>query len=268
VVPVRQMVYPRNTMIHGFTVQGSREQVPIGKIVALGRNYREHVREMGGTKETGDEAPVLFLKPPSALVTDGGHVVRPRYSLNLHHELELVIAIGRPGRYIAAEAARKHILGFAVGLDMTLRDVQTEAKRRGHPWAVAKGFDTSAPLSAVVSAAAVPDPDQLIVELKVNGELRQRGRAGDMILRVPEIVNFVSNVFTLEAGDLIFTGTPEGVGAVFPGDILDATLCGHVDLHVTIADEEPTSTRDNADERRGQATIPGGLPPSDARPAR
>ena len=256
-------------MIRGFTVRGRHDQVPVGKIVALGRNYRDHAREMG---EAGDEPPLLFFKPPTALLPDGGQVVRPRYSLNLHHELELVVAIGRPGRHIAAAHAKAHILGYAVGLDMTLRDVQTEAKRRGHPWSVAKGFDTSAPLSAVVPAAEVADPDELVIELKVNGDLRQRGRAGDMILRVPELVAFVSDVFTLDHGDLIFTGTPEGVGPVLPGDVLEATLHGHADLRVTVVDEQEGAParggEHDHDEHRGQAAIPGGLPPSDARPAR
>jgi 2-keto-4-pentenoate hydratase/2-oxohepta-3-ene-1,7-dioic acid hydratase in catechol pathway len=260
-------------MMRGFTVRGHRELVPVGKIVAVGRNYRDHAREMGAT---GDEPPLLFFKPPTALIPDGGQVVRPRYSLNLHHELELVVAIGRPGRHIAAEQAKDHILGYAVGLDMTLRDVQSEAKRRGHPWAVAKGFDTSAPLSMVVPAAEVPDPDELIIELKVNGDLRQRGRAGDMLLPVSELVAFVSSVFTLDQGDLIFTGTPEGVGPVLPGDVLEATLRGHVDLRVAIVDEQeviPASGGEydrqaDADERRSQAVIPSSLPPSDARRAR
>ena len=223
-------------MNQGFTIDGRREPVRCGKIVALGRNYRAHAREMGGS---GDEPPLLFLKPASALVPDGGKVVRPRFSISLHHEVELVVAIGCAGRRIAAADAAAHILGYAVGLDMTLRDVQSEAKRRGHPWAVAKGFDSSAPLSAVVPAAAAGDPDQLAIELRVNGELRQRGRAGDMILPVPEVVAFVSSVFALEAGDLIFTGTPEGVGEVFPGDVLEAVLVGHTRLRVTVAGEEP-----------------------------
>jgi 2-keto-4-pentenoate hydratase/2-oxohepta-3-ene-1,7-dioic acid hydratase in catechol pathway len=155
---------------------------------------------------------------------------------------------------------------------MTLRDVQSEAKRRGQPWAVAKGFDTSAPLSAVVPAAAAGTPDLLAIELRVNGELRQRGRAGDMILPVPEVVAFVSSVFTLEAGDLIFTGTPEGVGEVFPGDVLEAALVGHARLRVTVADEEPapadTGDQVSNDEPRGQAALPGGVPPPDGRQAR
>ncbi len=268
-------------MSRGFILQGRRDPVRVGKIIALGRNYREHAREMG---EVPSEAPLLFFKPPTALVESGGQVVRPRFALNLHHELELVIAIGRPGRDIAATNAAAHILGYAVGLDMTLRDVQAEAKRRGHPWAVAKGFDTSAPLSLVVPAAAVADPGELTIELRVNGEPRQRGRAGDMILPVPEIIAFVSSIFTLEEGDLIFTGTPEGVSTVFPGDVLEATLSEgsgvRADLRVTIAAEEMSEamgasaasgaveTDGESHEPRGKAALSGRLPTSDARRTR
>ncbi|HWN81936.1 MAG TPA: fumarylacetoacetate hydrolase family protein [Candidatus Udaeobacter sp.] len=204
--------------------------------MAVGRNYREHVREMGGAPD--EDPPVLFLKPASAIVADGGVVARPPYSLSLHHELELVLAIGTGGRRISAETALDHVLGYAVGLDMTLRDVQAAAKRRGHPWAVAKGFDTSAPVSAVVPAALVPDPNDLAIELKVNGELRQHGRASEMILGIPALLAFVSSVFTLEPGDLVFTGTPAGVGEVYPGDLLHASLLGHVELRVNIIDED------------------------------
>ena len=165
-------------------------------------------------------------------------VARPPYSLSLHHELELVVAIGTVARRISSEAALDYVLGYAVGLDMTLRDVQTAAKRRGHPWSVAKGFDTSAPVSAVVPAAMVPDPTDLAFELKVNGELRQHGRASDMTLSIPDLLAFVSRIFTLEPGDLVFTGTPAGVGEVFPGDLLHASLLGHTELRVSIIDDE------------------------------
>jgi 2-keto-4-pentenoate hydratase/2-oxohepta-3-ene-1,7-dioic acid hydratase in catechol pathway len=222
-------------MGRGVRIQNQSEPLAVGKIVAVGRNYREHVREMGAPD---DEPPVIFLKPSSALVGDGGVVARPPFSLSLHHELELVLAIGTVARRIAPESAFDHVLGYAVGLDMTLRDVQTAAKRRGHPWCVAKGFDTAAPVSAVVPAAMVPDPTDLAFELKVNGELRQHGRASDMILPIPALLAFVSRIFTLEPGDLVFTGTPAGVGEVFPGDLLHASLLGHTELRVNIIDDE------------------------------
>jgi 2-keto-4-pentenoate hydratase/2-oxohepta-3-ene-1,7-dioic acid hydratase in catechol pathway len=226
-------------MTHSFSVAGQAAAVPAGKIIAVGRNYREHAREMGAS---GEEPPLLFLKPASALVPDGGIVRRPPFSLSLHHEVEIVVAIGRGGKHIPESAALEHVLGYAVGLDMTLRDVQAEAKRRGHPWAVAKGFDTSAPLSTVVPAATVPDPGVLGLELRVNGELRQTGRATDMMLPIPALIAFVSGIFTLDPGDLLFTGTPAGVGEVFPGDVLAASLTGPAphrlaQLEVSVADE-------------------------------
>lgn len=216
-------------------VHGASGMLPAGKLIALGRNYRAHAREMGSS---GQEPPLLFLKPATALVSDGGQVIRPAYSLRLEPEVELVVAIGRGGRRIPARTALDHVLGYAVGLDMTLRDVQSEAKRRGHPWTVAKGFDTSAPLSAIVPAARAGDPREMTIELVVNGDLRQRGRVADMILPVPQVIAFVSRIFTLEAGDLIFTGTPEGVACVFPGDVLRASLVGLADLQVTVVAEE------------------------------
>jgi 2-keto-4-pentenoate hydratase/2-oxohepta-3-ene-1,7-dioic acid hydratase in catechol pathway len=229
---------------------------------------------------SGEEPPLLFFKPSTALIGDGGTVIRPRFSLDLHHELELVVAIGRPGKRIAAHDAGSHILGYAVGLDMTLRDVQTEAKRRGHPWAVSKGFDNSAPLSEVVPAAQVPDPDELVIELLVNGERRQRGRAGDMVLSVSRTVEYVSSVFMLEEGDLIFTGTPEGVGSVFPGDRLDATLVQGSDrlaaIRIAVAGEDGddaslkpgSESSESKDDERGSAeAVPGRLPASGTRRA-
>ncbi len=223
-------------MPRSFTIRGHADPIPAGTIIGLGRNYREHAREMGAS---GEELPLLFLKPASALIADGGIIRRPPFSISMHHEVEIVVAIGRSGKHIPEPAALDHVLGYGIGLDMTLRDVQSEAKRRGHPWAVAKGFDTSAPLSELVPAAAAGDPAGLTFELTVNGEVRQQGRASDMILSIPAVIAFVSAIFTLERGDLIFTGTPDGVGEVFPGDVLNATLVGHTSVGVTVAEDEP-----------------------------
>jgi len=236
-------------MARGILLDGHSEPMAVGKIVAVGRNYRDHVREMGAD---GDEPPVLFLKPSTALVSDGGVVSRPPFSLSLHHEVEIVVAIGTGGRHVKADDALRHVLGYAVGLDMTLRDVQAAAKRRGHPWCIAKGFDTSAPVSTIAPAARIPDPTQLAIELKVNGELRQHGMASEMTMPIPEIIAFVSSVFTLEPGDLIFTGTPAGVGEVFPGDLLHASLLGHAELRVTVIDEN-TGVLVAEDEERARA---------------
>jgi len=215
---------------HHVCMRGG-ERFAVGKILALGRNYAAHAREMGAAP---DPAPLVFLKPASALVGDGGTVVRPPYSLDLHHELECVLLIGETGKNIATEDARRYVAGYAVGLDMTLRDVQSEAKRRGHPWSVAKGFDTAAPVSEFVPAAEVEAPERLQLTLHVNGTLRQEGCVGDMELPLFDIVRYLSAAFTLERGDLVFTGTPAGVGAVFPGDRLEAQLVGHTRLTVTV----------------------------------
>jgi len=203
----------------------------IGKIICLGRNYPEHVKEMRAEPAL---TPVLFLKPSSAVIETGGTVIIPPISHDVHHEVELVVVIGRNGRAIPVEEAMEYVGGYAVGLDMTLRDIQSEAKKKGLPWSVAKGFDTSAPLSRAVRAPRVSDPHALPIELKVNGTLRQSSNTREMILRIPELIAYCSNVFSLEAGDLIFTGTPEGVGSVKAGDRIDARIGSVGSLTVTV----------------------------------
>jgi 2-keto-4-pentenoate hydratase/2-oxohepta-3-ene-1,7-dioic acid hydratase in catechol pathway len=197
------------------------ERIPVGKIIGVGRNYAAHVAEMNAPR-TGK--PLLFLKPSTALVTDGGEVPLPDGAGAVHHEVELVAVIGRPGKAIPVERALDHVMGYAVGLDMTLRDLQSEAKSRGEPWCVAKGFDGSAPVSPVVARDAVGDGSGLEIELKINGERRQEGNTSQMLYGVAELVAFASRWFTLESGDLIFTGTPAGVGPVNPGDRLEARI--------------------------------------------
>ena len=221
--------------MHEQILRSSHTTIPVGKMLCLGKNYEKHVREMGGKTGDGPPAhPVVFLKPSTALVRNGGTVLLPPISSDLHHEVELVVVIGSRCRDVAKEEALSHVLGYAVGLDMTLRDLQSVAKGRGEPWAVAKGFDTSAPISEVVSAASVPDPGALTLSLTVNGEVRQHGSTSDMILPVPETISYLSSIFTLEPGDCIFTGTPEGVGRVVPGDRLSASIEGLVSLDVSI----------------------------------
>lgn len=207
------------------------ESLPVGKILCLGRNYPEHIKEM---KAETASTPVVFIKPSTALVASGGCVVIPPISNDVHHEVELVVVIGRDGRDIPAEKAMEHVAGYAVGLDMTLRDVQADAKKRGLPWSVAKGFDTSAPLSAPVRPGQVSDPHALSIELTVNGTVRQSSNTQHMILRIPGIIAYCSTVFSLEAGDLIFTGTPEGVGRVVPGDRIDAHIASVGSLTVGV----------------------------------
>jgi len=201
-------------------VRGTGERLRVGKILAVGRNYGEHVAEMGGA----DTTPVLFLKPPSAIVHDGATVPLPRDAGEVHHEVELVVVIGKTGREIPQEAASEHVLGYAVGVDLTLRDLQREAKRRGEPWDIAKGFDGSAPVSLVAPAAEVGDGSGLILSLRVNGAIRQSASTSDMLRGIPDLVSIASRYITLERGDLLFTGTPSGVGPVVPGDHLEAEI--------------------------------------------
>lgn len=199
----------------------SDRTVSVGKILCLGRNYAAHAKEMHAESP---EAPIVFLKPASAVIQSGGTVIIPTISNDLHHEVEMVIVIGKRGASIPMHQAYHHVDGYAVGLDMTLRDVQAEAKKKGLPWSVAKGFDTSAPVSTIVRREQILDPHNLDISLKVNGELRQHSNTREMIFRVDYLVSYLSSLFTLEQGDLIFTGTPEGVGRVVPGDVLEAEL--------------------------------------------
>lgn len=206
--------------------------VPVGKILGIGTNYASHAAEMG-SPVGGD--PVVFLKPASALCADGAAVAAPGSGHELHHEVELVVAIGKTGRRIPFEKALDHVAGYAVGLDLTLRDLQRIAKKAGRPWALAKGFDTSAPVSAFRAAAEIPDPQEIPLTLTVNGTARQAGNTADMIVPVAGLIAFLSGYMTLEPGDLIFTGTPAGVGALKPGDAVVAEAAGVGTLRVTVA---------------------------------
>jgi 5-carboxymethyl-2-hydroxymuconate isomerase len=215
-------------------LRGSAETVPVGKILAVGRNYAAHNVEMGNAETA---APVLFLKPTSALLHDGGTLQLPRGGGQVHHEVELVVVIGKPGRAIAESDALDHVLGYGVGLDMTLRDVQSEAKRGGEPWSLSKGFDGSAPISEIVPAAELGDASGLEIRLDVNGETRQRGNTSGMSRPVAALIAHASRWMTLERGDLIYTGTPAGVGPVVSGDKLEASIerIGSVRIEVTSA---------------------------------
>jgi len=199
--------------------------------MCLGRNYREHAKEMQAEVPT---EPVVFLKPSTALLADGGVIRLPSFSRDVHHEVEIVVLVSEGGREIPREKAFDHVGGYAIGLDLTARDVQSAAKKKGLPWAVSKGFDTSAPVSQFVPRTRVSDPGQLQFSLSVNGAIRQRGSAADMIFPVDAVVAYLSTVFTLEPGDLIFTGTPEGVAAIAPRDRLEARLADLVSLTVTV----------------------------------
>jgi acylpyruvate hydrolase len=201
-----------------------------GKVLCIGRNYAAHAVEM---KSELPERPVVFLKPTSALIDSGGSVLLPPESHDVHHEVELVAVIGRTGRHISEEAALDHVAAYAVGLDMTARDLQDEAKRKGLPWTISKGFDTFAPLGALASAVDI-DVQHLEVRLEVNGQLRQKGHTQHMLFSVAYLISFCSRIFTLVPGDLLFTGTPEGVGRVQEGDVLEATITGLPPLRVDV----------------------------------
>lgn len=209
----------------------SGEELPIGKILCIGRNYVDHIRELGNEAPT---APVVFMKPASSVIGTGDTVVIPNYSSNCHHEAELALLLGRAGRNIAAAEAISYLAGYGVAIDLTLRDVQDELKKKGLPWDIAKGFDTACPLSAFTPASEVVDPQNLTITMKVNGELRQNGSTGLMIHPVAQIISYLSSIFTLEAGDIILTGTPAGVSRITGGDQLCAEIYGVGKIEVSV----------------------------------
>ncbi|MEZ5773974.1 MAG: fumarylacetoacetate hydrolase family protein [Hyphomicrobiaceae bacterium] len=197
---------------------------PVRRIFCVGRNYAEHTREMGG--DPAREPPFFFSKPADALVTKGADTPYPPATGDLHHEIELVVAIGEGGAGIAVSDALRHVLGYAAGIDLTRRDLQAAAKKAGRPWDMAKGFDRSAPIGAIAPATAIGHPAQGAITLEVGKAQRQTGDLADMIWSVPEIVAELSGLVRLEAGDLIFTGTPAGVAAVVRGDRLVGEIAG------------------------------------------
>ncbi len=217
--------------MHSIVLQGELDPVRVGKILCLARNYVAHAVELGN--EIPSE-PVLFSKPASSIVGDGGSVIIPACSQDCHHEVELAVLIGTVGKNVASAQAMEMVCGYAVAIDMTLRDVQAQLKSKGYPWDMAKGFDTSCPLSEFVPAAAVSDPHQLKIGLEVNGVVRQEGSSACMIHRIPDIIAFISDIFTLEPGDIILTGTPAGVGRVVPGDHIRAWIEGVGALEVQV----------------------------------
>lgn len=213
-------------------IKGTETGYPVGKIICLGRNYLDHIRELGN--KVPDRA-VIFCKPASSLVENGGRIQIPSYSDDCHHELELAVLIGRAGKNIAEEDSLGYVAGYGVALDLTLRDLQSQLKEKGLPWEIAKGFDTSCPLSDFVPADQVENPNSLELKLHVNNELRQQGTTAQMMRSVEEIIAELSRFYTLEPGDVILTGTPAGVGRIVSGD----SLVGWIDqigtLEVSVA---------------------------------
>ena len=196
---------------------------PVHRIYCVGRNYADHAIEMGGDPKR--ESPFFFQKNPDNIVIDDGEFPYPGSTSDVHHEVELIVALNGRGHEIDVRRAREIIFGYGVGLDMTRRDLQAECKKAGRPWEIAKAFEKSAPCSALVRASEIGHPETGAIWLKVNGETRQQGDLGQMIWKIPEIISFLSGLFELAPGDVIMTGTPAGVGAVRQGD----RLHGHIE---------------------------------------
>jgi len=205
-------------------VVGQTARFPVRRIFCIGRNYADHAREMGASVDKAN--PMFFTKPADAIVTDGADVPYPSATSDLHHEVEMVVALGAGGSDLTVEQAGKLVWGYGVGLDLTRRDLQAQAKAKGAPWDVAKAFDHSAPISALVPASEVTPTSATRIALEINGELRQEATLGDMLLDVPEILSALSKLFELKAGDIVYTGTPAGVSALVRGDTFRATLEG------------------------------------------
>jgi fumarylpyruvate hydrolase len=213
-------------------VVGQKGRFPVHRIYCVGRNYAAHAREMG--KDPDKEPPFFFLKPADAVVPGGGSMHYPPGTSNLHHEIELVVALHRGGTNIPVARALDHVYGYAVGLDMTRRDLQSQAKDMGRPWDFGKAFDESAPIAPIHPVSSHGHHSSGSITLQVNREMRQKADLTEMIWNVPETIAFLSQYYRLQPGDLIFTGTPAGVGAVKKGDVLAGAVEGLGELKVTI----------------------------------
>ncbi|KAG1756902.1 uncharacterized protein EDB91DRAFT_42027 [Suillus paluster] len=190
------------------------------KIVAIGRNYSEHIKELNNART---KEPFFFLKPTTSYLPTGGQVEIPS-GVVAHHEVELGLVIGKGGRDISQDAAESHIAGYALAVDMTARNMQDDVKKKGLPWSAVKGFDTFTPIGSFIPKSSISDAHDLTLSLKINGAIKQNGTTGDMIFRIPRLIEHISSIMTLEEGDLILTGTPSGVGPVNPGDSVECTL--------------------------------------------
>lgn len=214
-------------------IEGSDSVFPVRRVYCVGRNYEAHAREMG--KDPTREPPFMFQKPADAVVPNGSVIDYPPQTQNFHHEIELVVAIGKGGVDIAAANALEHVLGYAVGVDLTRRDLQLAARDAGRPWEWGKAFDRSAPCSAIVLAEKLGHPSRGRIWLSVNGTLRQDAAISQLIWSVPEIIAFVSRSMALAPGDLIFTGTPAGVGPLLAGDVVTGGVDGIGTIEIQIA---------------------------------
>jgi fumarylpyruvate hydrolase len=222
------------SLVPSVAVAGSELRFPVHRIYCVGRNYAEHTREMGFDPER--EPPFFFSKPADAVVASGATIPYALATQNLHHEMELVVAISKEGANIKREAALDHVFGYAAGLDMTRRDLQLAARDKGRPWDVGKGFDQSAPISAIRLASEIGHPSTGAIWLKVNDETRQSADLKQLSWPVPDVIFYLSQLFVLKPGDLIYTGTPAGVGPVAPGDALRGAIEGVAEISLKIAD--------------------------------
>ena len=215
---------------------GSDLKYPARRVYCVGRNYEEHAKEMGFT---GREPPFFFLKPADSLVVvkagEMGSLPYPSLTQNFHHEVELVVAIGKGGKNIQANDAHSHIYGYAIGLDMTRRDLQGEMKKQGRPWCIGKGFDHSAPIGPITPAAQLGGIEKANIELSVDGVVRQTSTIDKLIWNIGEVIEHLSAAWELQPGDLIYTGTPEGVGAVVSGNVMVAKVTGLPDLTIKVS---------------------------------
>jgi fumarylpyruvate hydrolase len=220
--------------LHTLTVAGREERFPVNRVFCVGRNYAAHAREMG--KDPDREPPFFFMKPASAVVDAAvpASIAYPPKTANYHHEIELVIAIGKGGRNIPLSAALEHVYGYAVGLDMTRRDLQLEARDKGRPWEFGKSFSPSAPIGALHSAQDAGHPKAAAITLTVNGLPRQGSDIAKLIWSVSECIAYLSEHDALEPGDLIMTGTPEGVNAVVAGDVMRGAIAGLGEIEVRV----------------------------------
>ena len=214
-------------------VRGSDDFFPVHRIYCVGRNYAAHTIEMGFDPDRED--PFFFQKNPDNLVINGGDFPYPDKSSDVHHEIEMVVALKEGGRNIPVEKALDHVWGYGVALDMTRRDLQGQCKKAGRPWEIGKAFDHSAPCSELVPVSEIGHPDKGAIWLKVNGEVRQEGNLDQMIWKVPEMISYLSGLFELKPGDVILSGTPSGVSAVSRGDVLHGHIDGVGELHTKVA---------------------------------
>jgi fumarylpyruvate hydrolase len=219
-------------IVPSLPVVGDTRRFAVNRIYCVGRNYADHAREMGHDPDR--EPPFFFMKPANSIVADGKDMQYPNLSNDVHHEIEMVVAIGKGGANIPADKALEHVYGYGVGLDMTRRDLQGEAKKMGRPWDTGKAFDQSAPCAAITPATLCGHLNKGTVKLMVNGEVRQEGDLNQLIWNIPDTIAYLSTLFTLESGDLIMSGTPAGVGPVKKGDVLEGTVEGLTPLKIKI----------------------------------